>query len=84
QRTVQALFLMESVMLAVAGGALGLGAGLGMVWLGKALVPGLPLSTPPLAVVAALSMCLVVGVASGVAPARRAAGLDPVEALRAE
>ncbi len=84
QRTVQALFLVESVMLAVAGGALGLGAGLGMVWLGKAMVPGLPLSTPPLAVVAALSMCLAVGVASGVAPARRAAGLDPVEALRAE
>jgi putative ABC transport system permease protein len=84
RRTVQGLFLMESVLLAIAGGALGLGAGLGLVGLGRALVPGLPLSTPPLAVAAALTMCVVVGVVSGVAPARRAAGLDPVEALRAE
>jgi ABC-type antimicrobial peptide transport system permease subunit len=35
-------------------------------------------------VAAALAMCLVVGVVSGVAPARRAAQLDPVEALRTE
>jgi ABC-type antimicrobial peptide transport system permease subunit len=35
-------------------------------------------------VVAALVMSLAVGVASGYLPARRAAGLDPVEALRAE
>jgi len=82
--TVQGLFLLESVLLAVAGGALGLVAGLSLTALGRAAVPGLPLSTPPLAIVAALAMCLLVGVVSGVAPARRAADLDPVDALRTE
>jgi len=82
--TVQGLFLLESVLLAVAGGALGLAAGLGLVAVGRAAVPNLPLSTPPLAIVAALAMCLLVGIVSGVAPARRAADLDPVEALRTE
>ena len=82
--TVQLLFLLESVLLAGAGGAAGIGVGLTAVGLGRTLVPGLPLSTPPVAVAAALVMCLVVGVVSGVAPARRAAALDPVDALRAE
>jgi len=82
--TVQGLFLLESVLLATAGGVLGLAAGLFLTSLGRAAVPGLPLSTPPLAIVAALAMCLLVGVISGVAPARRAADLDPVEALRTE
>jgi len=82
--TVQGLFLLESVLLAVAGGGLGLASGLGLTALGRAAVPGLPLSTPPLAIAAALAMCLLVGVVSGVAPARRAADLDPVEALRTE
>jgi len=82
--TVQGLFLLESVLLAVAGGVMGLGVGMGLIALSRAAAPGLPLSTPPLAVVAALTMCLVVGIVSGVAPARRAADLDPVEALRTE
>jgi putative ABC transport system permease protein len=82
--TVQGLFLLESVLLAVAGGALGLTAGFAIIGFGRAAVPGLPLSTPPSAIVAALAMCLVVGVVSGVAPARRAADLDPIDALRAE
>jgi putative ABC transport system permease protein len=84
RNTVQGLFLLESVLLAVAGGALGLAAGLGIAGLGRAALPNLPLSTPPLAIVAALAMCLLVGIVSGVAPARRAADLDPVEALRTE
>jgi putative ABC transport system permease protein len=82
--TIQGIFLLESVLLAVAGGVLGLSAGFAITSLARAGVPGLPLSTPPLAVAAALIMCLLVGVVSGVAPARRAAELDPIDALRAE
>ncbi len=82
--TVQRLFLLESVLLAMAGGGLGLAAGFSIELLLRALVPGLPLRTPVEAVAAALAMSLLVGVASGVAPARRASGLDPIEALRAE
>jgi putative ABC transport system permease protein len=82
--TVQRLFLLESIILAMAGGALGLAAGFGISELIRALVPGLPLKTPLGAVVAAIAMSFVVGVASGVAPARRASALDPIDALRDE
>jgi putative ABC transport system permease protein len=41
-------------------------------------------STPPEYIVAALALSFAVGILSGILPARRAAGLDPIEALRAE
>ena len=82
--TVQRLFLLEAVLLSAAGGLMGLASGFGIAALLRAAVPGLPLSTPPSAVLAALAMSLLVGMASGVIPARRAASLDPIEALRAE
>jgi len=81
---VQRLFLLEAAALAVAGGIAGVAFGFAVQWVLHAAVPGLPLQTPLLAVVAALAMSLVVGIAAGVIPARRAAALDPVEALRAE
>ncbi|OFV82066.1 MAG: hypothetical protein A2Y78_12930 [Acidobacteria bacterium RBG_13_68_16] len=84
ERGVQRLFLFEATLLAVAGGVAGVGFGFGVQILAKAVVPGLPLATPVGAVVAALLMSLGVGITAGVIPARRAASLDPVDALRAE
>jgi putative ABC transport system permease protein len=81
---VEILFLSEAALLALAGGLGGLLAGYAAGAVLAAAVPGLPLRTPPEAAVAALVMSLLVGVASGWLPARRAANLDPVEALRAE
>ncbi|MDD5563395.1 MAG: ABC transporter permease [Thermoanaerobaculaceae bacterium] len=81
---VQRLFLVEAAALAVAGGVAGVAVGFAVQGILHALVPGLPLSTPAGAVAAALAMSLVVGIAAGVIPARRAAALDPVDALRAE
>jgi putative ABC transport system permease protein len=81
---VAAVFLAEAAAVAVLGGAagvaIGLGAGLVLRW----LVPGLPIETPLGFVAAALGVSLAVGLVSGVLPARRAAALDPIEALRAE
>jgi putative ABC transport system permease protein len=84
ERGVQQLFLLEAALLAVSGGIAGVGFGFGVQLLVRAFVPGLPLATPPAAVAAALLMSLAVGIAAGVIPARRAASLDPVDALRAE
>lgn len=78
------LFLAEAVLLAGVGGAAGLAAGLGGAIGARLLVPGLPVATPPGAVLGAVAMSLLVGAASGFLPARRAAALDPVNALRAE
>ncbi len=82
--TVSMLFLLEAVFIACIGGLAGVATGFGLGSLIRLFVPGLPLATPPAAVAAALGMSLLVGLASGYLPARRAAKLDPVEALRAE
>ena len=64
-----------------AGGLLGLGVGYAAVQALVRAYPGFP-ATPPLwAVTAALLLSLVVGVAFGVWPARKATRLDPVRAL---
>ena len=78
------LFLIEAALLSLAGGILGVATGIGIARAIKLALPGFPVHTPVRYVVAALVVSLVVGLLSGALPARRAAGLDPAEALRAE
>ena len=84
RRQVLMFFLLQAALLATAGGACGIATGIGIARALKLLLPRLPVNTPIEYVVAALVLSFVVGLLSGALPARRAAGLDPVEALRAE
>ena len=81
-RQILIAFLLEAALLAMAGGAAGAALGLGLARALSRVVPGLPVKTAPEYVVAALVVSGAVGLLSGVMPARRAAGLDPVIALR--
>ncbi len=84
RRAILGHFLGEAVLLAMGGGLLGLALGVGLATLLRFTVPGLPVQTPiSFALLAELGAALI-GLAAGVFPARRAARLDPVEALRAD
>lgn len=84
QSQVLSLFLGEAVVLATAGGLAGLFLGIGIGQLLRLLVPALPVHTSLFYVVLAEAIAATIGLLAGVLPARRAARLDPVEALRAE
>jgi putative ABC transport system permease protein len=84
RRQVLALFVGEAVALSAVGGLAGLAAGAGGAWLLQLLVPALPVHTRWGYALAAEGLAALIGLAAGVGPARRAANLDPVEALRAE
>jgi putative ABC transport system permease protein len=84
QKQVLGLFLGEAVILAAIGAFIGLAAGAGGAWLIHFLAPVLPVNTPVFYMVLAAIVALIIGLAAGVLPARNAARMAPVDALRAE
>ena len=76
-------FLIEAVVISIVGGAIGIGLGYVVAWLVE-VYNSWPTQIPPDAVFTAVAFSAVVGIFFGFYPARKAAGLDPIEALRFE
>jgi putative ABC transport system permease protein len=82
--TILKLFLAEAVALATFGGLTGLFAGVGLAWLTGLIFPSFPVSIPWAFALGAIAFSAFIGLAAGVLPARHAARLNVVDALRSE
>ena len=77
-------FLIESVVLTIVGGLVGISLGFLASLVGTALIPDLTLIVTGGAVALATTVCTVIGIFFGIYPASRAASLNPIDALRYE
>jgi len=82
-RDVLLQFLMESMVLSGLGGSLGIAVGVLTAW-GASKALDIPLLVDPLTVLAAFAFSALIGVVFGYFPARRAARMRPIDALRHE
>ena len=76
-------FLTEAIVVSLVGGAIGVAIGVGLAW-GAATVFRFPFVVSPNAIASGLALAFTVGLIAGVVPARNAANLDPIAALRSE
>ena len=79
--TIRNAFMAEAAMLSLVGAITGYGLGLFGAFVLRQMYPVFPAYPPDWAVVAALGTALGTGMLFGIMPARRAARLDPVQAL---
>ncbi len=78
-------FLVEAVVLSLFGGLIGLAIGYGLSGLVSVLVPGMPGAyIPAWAVMLSFGFTSLIGIVFGLAPAIKAARLNPIDALRYE
>lgn len=82
-RTIRQQFLFESIIISQLGGVCGIALGILCGNLVSVLTGGV-FVVPWMWILIGVALCLIVGVGSGYLPARKAASLDPVEALRYE
>ncbi len=80
-RQIVALFLTEAACLSLLGAAVGIALGSGGIGLMRLLFPVLDFAAPAWASASAVTVAIVSGLLFGILPARRAAALDPVNAL---
>ncbi|MBI3095238.1 MAG: ABC transporter permease [Rhodocyclales bacterium] len=79
--TIRNAFMAEAAMLSLVGAVTGYGLGLFGAFVLRQMYPAFPAYPPDWAVIAALGTALCTGMLFGIMPARRAARLDPVQAL---
>jgi len=84
RRDVLSQFLIEASLLSAVGGLVGVAISWAIGFLLSVWAPAFPSVPPAWAVVGGLASAVTTGLVAGYLPARRAAGLDPVEALRYE
>ncbi|MCC6695950.1 MAG: ABC transporter permease [Candidatus Hydrogenedentes bacterium] len=82
-RDILVQFLLESILLSALGGLAGVGLGVGSA-LATTAISGFDTVIQPFSVILALSFAVTIGVFFGFYPARRAALLDPIDALSYE
>ena len=83
RRDIMWQFLVEAATLTLLGGTTGMLVGGGLVWIVNQATP-LTAVVPLWSIVAALAASILTGIGFGLYPASRAAGLDPIDALRYE
>ncbi len=84
RREVMLQFLVESVLISLAGGTLGIILGLALPLSVQLLTNQVRVPISPLSILVAFAVSFTVGVGFGLLPARRASQLNPTEALRYE
>lgn len=76
-------FLIESVLISITGGVLGVVLGLSAAYFVSAVI-GWPVSVTVFSIIISFLVCTFTGIFFGYYPARKGAALDPIEALRYE
>ena len=78
---IQLQFLIESIVISIFGGVIGMILGLAIALIASILI-GIPFAFAPSTIVLSFGFSAAIGIVFGLAPARKASRLSPIDALR--